>query len=96
MSIGWLFPPGRSGWMGLLDTNFGYDEATANRYPMFRESLDAYVAELRLIPEATSLNKRGLKGSMLRPAAFVDRMNDVKGTIERLVQSLNQRNSLTS
>jgi hypothetical protein len=90
LSVGWLFPPGKSGWMGLRDTTFGYDEATASRYPSLRVRLDTYVADPGRIPEAEPLNKRGLKGSVLKPAAFVRRMNDVKGAIERLVLSVNE------
>lgn len=43
LTAAWLFQPGRSGWMGLTDVNFGYDPSSANQTPSVRAALDAYV-----------------------------------------------------
>ena len=42
LSIGWVFPPGRSGWIGLKDVTLGVDIVSASKRLSVERSIDSY------------------------------------------------------
>ncbi len=81
LTVGWLFPPGRSGWMGLTDLALGYDVGSATKRPSVTEALDRYVAGLEAIQGAEPVRAKGLRAFRLPPEVVVARQAEL---VERL------------
>src|SRR5690606_4981325 len=71
LSVAWLFPPERQGWMGLTDIVLGFDPASAAGTPSVRPALDAYDEAARVLPGAVPVGRANLIAHQLSPAALV-------------------------
>ncbi len=85
LSIAWLFPPGRAGWMGLTDLTLGYDSSSAKLRPSVGDALDEYVKELIALPGTSEARPRFIAGVTLTPGVAVAERDKVATILERLV-----------
>ncbi len=86
LTIGWLFPPGRTGWMGLTDLTLGYDEESARARPSVRQSLDRYAAALDQLPGVEPVRVARLRAFRLPPEVVVARQAEIVERLGALVQ----------
>lgn len=85
MSIGWFFPPGVLGWLGLTDLVLGVDPS-APGYAMFHERIDAFsesVGNLGGIP----VTNGGLRAQGFRPSVAEARLDDILAALALLSPS---------
>jgi hypothetical protein len=86
LTVGWLFPPGRSGWMGLTDLTLGYDEESARTRPSLRQSLDRYAVALEGLPGAEPVRVGRLRAFRLPPEVIVAHQTAIVERLGALVQ----------
>lgn len=61
LTVSWIFLPGRSGWMGLTDVNFGFDSGSADQTPSSKDALEKYVASIGRLQGAGRPKAKNLK-----------------------------------
>jgi hypothetical protein len=90
LTIAWLFPPGRSGWMGLTDLNLGWDRWSANHNPSIQPVLDEYLQSVQGLPGAESAKARNLKGTVyhLSPESAIRSFNSVREILASLASGI--------
>ncbi len=88
-SIGWLFPPGTSGWMGLTDVTLGYDPSSVKHAPSVIGIFDNYVRRVGLLPGATGVKPAGLRGRHLNPEHVAVACDQIIDILTELVQQVN-------
>lgn len=71
LTVGWVFPPGRPGWLGLHDASFGFDSNNTARVPSIIVALQAYVEAISRIPGATPAKAAILKAFTIPPESLV-------------------------
>ena len=81
VTVAWVFPPGRSGWSGLIDFNMGFDPWTADRVPEVKPVLERYAEQVSGLPGAERAKPDSLVVYHLRPA-------DVQSGREQIVEML--------
>ena len=89
LSVAWLFPPGVSGWMGLLDLTLGYwedDELT----PSAVSALEDYVARVAALPGAEPAKPKWLRGYRLKPDTTIRHQHEITEVLAELVQRIGQ------
>jgi hypothetical protein len=86
LTIGWLFPPGRSGWLGLTDLTLGYDEGSARARPSVQPALDRYVAAVAGLPGAEPVRVARLRAFRLPPPVVVGQQTEIVERLGALVQ----------
>jgi hypothetical protein len=86
LTIGWIFPPGRSGWMGLTDLSLGVDTASSTRHPSVAPALEHYRARAAALPGAISANPGTVRAYHLPPAAVVGSRPQITEILADLVQ----------
>ena len=92
VSIAWLFPPGRIGWMGLTDLTLGYDVMSAERVLDRQHALDRYIESVSLLPDIEKVDKQGLVGYAIRPGVVVAHQQQIAEILSELVEEI-QRES---
>jgi hypothetical protein len=90
VSIGWVFPPGASGWMGLSDATFGFDPWSSKAHPEVERALRSYVDDLTQIRGAAVVTKGKLTARSFTPEMFVQSSRQISAAISSLVSSLSQ------
>lgn len=89
LSIGWVFPPGRSGWMGLKDVSLGVDIISSSKRSSAQKSIDAYIASVGNISGVEQIKVKGLKGFRLSPDSLTRGGQEVSEILAELVRSVN-------
>jgi hypothetical protein len=73
VSVGWLYPPGVSGWMGLTDLTLGFDEgAGLQDSPSALSTFEDYAKKVSELPGAEPARPKWLYGRHLSPRATVE------------------------
>lgn len=88
-SIAWLFPPGVSGWMGLLDLTLGYwedDELTSSAVSALKD----YVARVESLPGDEPAKPKWLRGYRLKPDTTIRHKHQIIEILAELVQRMGQ------
>ena len=88
LSVAWLFPPGRSGWMGLSDITLGYDPWSARQTPSVQETLDWYVERVRSLPATVATNKGQVQAAQLSPSAVVTNASEIVAILGELAKRI--------
>jgi hypothetical protein len=86
ISVGWIFPPGISGWYGLTNVTLGYELAAAAKRPSLAYPLDAYVKEIAAIPDALPVKPSGIEGSTFNSTTAPPHIQELVSALERLVK----------
>ena len=89
LSIGWVFPPGRSGWMGLKDVSLGVDSISLSKRPSAEKSIDAYISSLEKMPGVEQIKVKDLRAIHLNPTSMTRGMEEVSEILAELVRSVN-------
>lgn len=92
LSIGWLFPPGPPGWMGLSDVTLGwYEDANGlELIPSGRSALQDYLAALRSAPGGQKPRAGAIHGLSFPPAAVTASGTVLAAAVETVVGGLIQ------
>lgn len=88
VSIAWLFPPGRTGWMRLTGFNLGFDPGTAESVPSARPALDAYVEAVAGLSGAEPVGRAALKAYSLIPPRVIDQQSKIVELLANLVSAV--------
>jgi hypothetical protein len=86
LTVAWVFPPGRSGWMGLTDLTLGVDTTSAARHPSAGPALERYRARAAALPGALPASPGTVRGIRLPPGAVVDARPQLAEILAELVQ----------
>ena len=89
LSIGWVFPPGRSGWMGLKDVTLGVDIISTSKRPSVEASIDGYLSSLEKLPGVEPIQVQGLRAFRLNPETITDLSGELAEILAELVRSVN-------
>jgi len=89
LSIGWLFPPGVSGWMGLKDVTLGIDTVSAAKRPSAQRQLENYLSSLENLEGVESVRVQGLRAFHLNSDVLTALSGEVSNIIAELVSSIN-------
>ena len=71
VTVAWLFPPGRPGWMGLTDLTMGFDAWTADRVPKAKPMLDRYVERVGALRGLERTKTQSLDAYYLLPERVI-------------------------
>ncbi len=85
MSIAWLFPPGKSGWMGLKDLSLGYDRSNPNIASPIKEALEEYLSAVKSLPGAEEVAAQDNWAYHFSPEATVSAKDDIIEILAKLV-----------
>lgn len=90
LSIGWLFPPGPSRWMGLSDVTLGWYE-DANGLGLSDQALEAlktYRADLSATGGGVAPKSSSIRGLTFSPPEVVQHGEELREAVERVVMGL--------
>lgn len=85
LSIAWLFPPGKSGWMGLKDLSLGYDRSNPNIASPIKEALEEYLSAVRSLRGAEEITAEDNWAYHFSPKATVSAKDDIIEILAKLV-----------
>ena len=89
VSIGWLFPPKVSGWMGLTDLTLGFEEgAWAQHVPSALSAFEDYVNRVSELPGAEPAKPEWLNGYRLSPRATIDNRHRIVEILAKLTREI--------
>jgi hypothetical protein len=89
VSVAWLYPPGVSGWMGLLDLTLGYwvdPELT----PSVESALEDYEAKVATLPGVEPARPDWLRGYHLDPATMIRHRHQIADILAELVRRVSE------
>jgi hypothetical protein len=89
LTVGWLFPSGGRGWMGLSDLNLGFDTTSAAKSPRVDTALEAYLAQVAAVPGAEPINVKNLRAFHFGPQAVVEGQQQIAEVLADLVRRVN-------
>ena len=89
LTIAWLFPPGKSGWMGLQDLTLGFDPSSAANAASVHDVLEEYLSAVMRLPGVEEGKVQGLRVYHLPPEATVSAKDDIIEILAKLVGRIN-------
>jgi hypothetical protein len=92
LSVGWIFPPGPSRWMGLTDVTLGWYE-DANGVVVSdsgKAALDRYLETLSAFEGSTKPRSASIRGRTFPPAAVIAKAAELEEAIRTVVDALLQ------
>lgn len=92
LSVAWLFPPGVSGWMGLLDLTLGFSDS-AGETPSVASALEDYVEKVAALPGVEPAKPDWHHGYHLEPEVTVRNHHRINDVLAELVQRLSEEAS---
>lgn len=90
ISIAWLFPPGVSGWMGLLDLTLGFSDS-AGETPSVALALEGYVEKVAALPGVEPTKPDWHHGYHLTPEAMVRNRVQIADILAELVRRISEQ-----
>jgi hypothetical protein len=89
VSLGWLFPPGASGWMGLTGLNLGCDTATVHQLSVAHHFM-TYAERLHQIEGVEQVHASGLQAVRIPPALLTSHRSKITEAIGQLVAAIGE------
>jgi hypothetical protein len=89
VTLGWVFPPATTGWLGLTGVNLGYDRGTVNKLSVAAQ-FTAYIERLRTITGAEQVHVSALEAVRMPPAALGTYKTDIAAAIGELVSAIGE------
>ncbi len=86
LTIAWLFPPGISGWMGLLDLTLGYDSGSAAQTPSAATALEDYVAKVAALAGVEPAKPEWASAYYLDPETIIRHRYQIADILAELVR----------
>ena len=90
MTLGWLFPPGRSGWMGLTDLTLGYDPATVAKFSGGQSLFERYAELVSKVRGSEPLKTAAVTGRKLPPACVLSEGDAVSNLLTTIVKDVRE------
>ena len=90
LTIAWLFPPGISGWMGLLDLTLGFDSGSAAWTPSAAPALEDYLAKVAALPDVETAKPEWASAYHLDPDTTVRHCHKVTDILAELVRRVGE------
>ncbi len=88
LSIAWLFPPGVSGWMGLVDLTLGFDTTSVGQTPSAASAVQDYVDRVAALPGVRPAKPTWLSGYHLNPDTTIRHRHQIAEIFAELVQQV--------
>ena len=88
LTIGWVFPPGVSGWQGLTDLTLGYDPASAAQTPSVSAALKDFLTGIAALPGVDPAKPKGLVARHFAPGVLLANREQVREILTSLVQQV--------
>lgn len=88
LSIAWLFPPGVSGWMGLVDLTLGFSASEPEQIPSVAPVLEDYLSKVAALPSVEPAKPEWLRGYHLDPDATVRSRHQIAEILVELVRQV--------
>lgn len=88
LSIGWVFPPGVSGWLGLRDVSLGHDAWRAERDIGDPQLLKSYIEGISAIPGAERVTTNEVNAYHIPPRPLVEHYPRIVEAIAGLVEGV--------
>ena len=85
LTLGWFFPPGRTGWMGMRDVTLGYTTDSQAVTEGVKEVLEHYVSDLGQLRGAQTETRSNSKAYRFDPAVAIERHAEIEDIFRRLV-----------
>ena len=92
LSIGWVFPPGEVGWLGLRDVTLGVDIKSASKIPSVNASINSYMSALENLDGVEPVTSQSLRAFHIGQAAMVELSMEVSDIIAELVRRVSTNN----
>lgn len=86
ISIAWVFPPGKTGWLGLTDLTLGYDTASATRIPSMLSLLQEYAKSVGDLQGHQNAKPQSLNAYRLPPESVISNVRLVSDLLAELVK----------
>lgn len=90
LSIAWLFPPGVSGWMGLLDLTLGFDTGSVEQPSSLVPALEDYLTKLAALPGVEAAKPDWASGYHLNPDTVVRYHRQIADILAELVRRVSE------
>ena len=90
VTIGWLFPPGRSGWMGLTDLTLGYDPATVATLSDGQGVFKQYGELVGKVRGSEPLKTTAIAGRKLPPECLLGEADAVSNALTTFVRDVRE------
>ena len=84
ITIAWVFPPGKSGWMGLTDLSLGFDRWSADNAKGSTLRLEDYAAKVSRLPGAERTRAKNLVAYHFSPEAVIESSNAITELLAEL------------
>jgi hypothetical protein len=90
ISIGWVFPTNKPGWMGLVGVNLGYDAGSTAKRPLSLPVLDNYYKVVEGLPGVKTVKLPYLKAFYVAPNHVIKETHQIADILAELVRNLGQ------
>ncbi len=92
LTVAWVFPPGRSGWMSLTDLTLGFDSWSADRNPSIKTALEELLTSVRALEGVEGVKSKNLRDTAYRiaPDVLVRHGAQVAEILADLVRKANE------
>jgi len=92
LTIAWVFPPGRAGWMELTDLTLGFDPWSGDRHPSTKSALQQYLASIQALEGVNAVKSKNLRNTAYHvpPAVLVSHQVEVTEILADLVRRANE------
>jgi hypothetical protein len=88
ISIGWVYPPGATGWSGLRDLTLGHDEWRARKDIPDTAALDAYVDAIARLPGSQPVTNKSVRGHRLPPDTVTEQYAAITDALAQLIRAI--------
>ena len=89
VSIGWLFPPDTSGFMGMTGLNLGYDNSTVDKLSVAHH-FAAYLERLHQVPGSETVHAGALEAVRIPPTVLTSSRDEITEALGELVSAIGQ------
>jgi hypothetical protein len=89
VTLGWVFPPATTGFLGLTGVNLGYDRGTVKKLSVAGK-FTAYIDRLRNITGVEQVHVSALEAVRIPPATLSACRTDIAGAIGELVSAIGE------
>ena len=90
LTVAWVFPPGRSGWMGLRDVTLGFDPWSGEQLKGAEVALEWYLRVVSGVELAEPVRAGNLKAYHFAAGAFASHKSQLEEILAELVRRLNE------
>lgn len=90
ITVAWVYPPGRSGWMGIKDVGLGFDKYSADNAVGSEPHLAWYVERAEALQGGTLSRPGTVQVCQFQPHAFVAAREEIIGLLGELASRIQE------